>query len=431
MTGIGFRCYWVLLLFFSGVYGLYAQEADVESSALDTGDSAFVLAPGSELYNEVLQIRVVSPKAGSKSSIGSGFQVSDDGLIITNYHVVSGFVQAPNKRKIEYMTHIGESGELELLDFDVINDLAVLRVEEPWEKTFTISPRPLIKGEVVYALGNPYDLGITQVSGPNNGLVDHNYVDKIFFSGSLNPGMSGGPAINKAGEVVGVNVATAGNQISFLVPALAVTKLLERNASLVAENYDAEITTQIKAWQAERIKSLLEEPWAKKDFAGREFPDEIRDDFQCWGGANDEAVDPVVSAISKTCQSKDQIYLSPQLSAGHFHMSFRHEKSERLNGLQFANRRGASMWPNNLSRFKDSTNYRCHADFVKDNQEHDLLTRVTTCVRAFRRFSGLYDSLLLVEQMNNENSWSSHLSISAMTKDQVQALNNKFTEALR
>ena len=46
----------------------------------------------SSQYERVFQIRVVSPDAGSKSAIGSGFQVTADGLLITNYHVVSDYI---------------------------------------------------------------------------------------------------------------------------------------------------------------------------------------------------------------------------------------------------------------------------------------------------------------------------------------------------
>ena len=50
----------------------------------------------------------------------------------------------------------------------------------------------------------------------------------ILFSGSLNPGMSGGPTLNEQGSVIGVNVATSGNEISFLVPAQYLAIILER-----------------------------------------------------------------------------------------------------------------------------------------------------------------------------------------------------------
>ena len=150
-------------------------------------------------YDLIYQIRVVARNAGSKSSIGSGFQVSEDGLIVTNYHVVSMAVDSPVTHRIEYLDQAGNSGELSLLDFDVVNDLAVLRHPAPPARHFEISDltsaEPLLplaagslaKGEMIYALGNPHDLGITLKLGAYNGIVEHSYNSQILFSGSLNP----------------------------------------------------------------------------------------------------------------------------------------------------------------------------------------------------------------------------------------------------
>ena len=72
------------------------------------------------------------------------------------------------------------------------------------------------------------------VPGPTNGLVEHSYEDRLLFSGSLNPGMSGGPSLNSQGDVIGVNVATAGSQLSFLVPVKKVKRMLAKNRVLDA-----------------------------------------------------------------------------------------------------------------------------------------------------------------------------------------------------
>ena len=75
-------------------------------------------------------------------------------------------------------------------------------------------------------MGNPLDLGMTILPGTYNGIAGGSFYDRIHFSGSINPGMSGGPVINRNGQVVGINVATAGNQVSFLVPVHKVMDLL-------------------------------------------------------------------------------------------------------------------------------------------------------------------------------------------------------------
>ena len=77
----------------------------------------------------ILQIRIIDITSGSKSAIGSGFVVNDSGLIATNYHVVQMAASKPEQYRIEYLSADGAAGSLNLVDVDVINDLAL--VQEP------------------------------------------------------------------------------------------------------------------------------------------------------------------------------------------------------------------------------------------------------------------------------------------------------------
>ena len=381
-----------------------------------------------EYYNQVYQIRVISPQAGSKSSIGSGFQVSKDGLVITNYHVVSSFVQSPETHEIEYQSHTGQKGKLSLLDFDVVNDLALLRHSNPSDNYLEFAETPLKKGETVYALGNPRDYGTSLVRGPNNGMVEHSYDDQILFSGSLNPGMSGGPALNADGKVVGVNVATAGSQLSFLVPADKARQLVANEREVFSADFQDEISRQIKLWQRPRVQELIEQDWAAEPFAGYRLFGEIRKDFQCWGYTNDESEVRHVENASKSCRAGNSLYLDTNLQAGELYFSFAHSRSLTLTASQFAANITPLMSANNESSFEYSTNYQCHVDFVGGKTEEPNYNRVTTCIRAFKKLPGLFDSLLLVERVAAKQKLVTHLSVSAIEQDQIQQLNRKFLE---
>jgi serine protease Do len=381
-----------------------------------------------DYYDQVYQIRVVSPKAGSKSSIGSGFQVSSDGLIVTNYHVVSSFVQAPNNHKIEYQSHTGRKGDLELLDFDVVNDLAVLRHSSPSVKFLDFSDTMLNKGETVYALGNPRDYGTSLVKGPNNGMVEHSYNEQILFSGSLNPGMSGGPAVNALGQVVGVNVATAGSQLSFLVPANNARQLVKAGRTVAQDDYQNEIARQIKQWQRPRIQQLLDQDWPVEQFAGLRLFGEIRKDFQCWGQTNESNKERNIASVSKSCRAANSLYLDSSLSAGELYFSFDHASSVTLGDLQFTSAIRPWMSADNNSNYENSSNYRCHVDFLDGNQTSQQFVRATTCIRSFKKLVGLYDSLLMIERIDGLQQFATHLSVSALEADQISLLNRKFIE---
>src|SRR3982751_3128280 len=170
----------------------------------------------------IMQIRTLLSAAGRQSTIGSGFAVSADGYVITNYHVVSRFALDPRTYRLEFLAPDGSKGPLQLLAFDIAHDLAVVRMAKSGIPFMEFDARALSgtlpKGERIYAMGNPLDLGFTIVEGTYNGLVDKSYDERIHFSGSINPGMSGGPVAASDGSVVGVNVAKRldGEQVGFL-----------------------------------------------------------------------------------------------------------------------------------------------------------------------------------------------------------------------
>ena len=130
--------------------------------------------------------------------------------------MISGFARYPQKYRIEFLDNKGGKGNLSLESVDVINDLALVKRELETEiPYFKIAAKAPSKGEELYSLGNPHDLGMIVVPGTYNGLKKNAFNDRIHFTGSVNSGMSGGPVVNHKAEVVGVNVATSGNQIGF------------------------------------------------------------------------------------------------------------------------------------------------------------------------------------------------------------------------
>ena len=113
----------------------------------------------------LLQIRTLVADAGRQTSIGSGFLVAADGLAITNYHVVSQVALEPKTYRLEYAAADGGRGDVTLLGIDLPNDLAVIRLDKRDAPFFAFDEaamtRGLPKGERLYSMGNPLDLGFT------------------------------------------------------------------------------------------------------------------------------------------------------------------------------------------------------------------------------------------------------------------------------
>ncbi len=165
-----------------------------------------------------------------EGSLGSGFVISADGLIITNNHVIE------NADEIDINFHDGRVLTAELIGRDADTDLAVLKVKSP-------TPLPFVDladsdkaevGDWVIAIGNPFGFGGSVsagiISARNRDLNSGRSDDFIQTDAAINRGNSGGPLFNLGGEVVGVNTAiispTGGSVgIGFSVPANLVKRI--------------------------------------------------------------------------------------------------------------------------------------------------------------------------------------------------------------
>ena len=174
---------------------------------------------------------------------GSGFVVSKDGYIATNAHVVEGATDVKVK--------IGDGEELsaEVVGSDASTDVALLKVDPGAQQltplTFADSSQ-LDVGDATYAIGNPYGLDRTlttgvvsalqrQITAPNGYSIDN----VVQTDAALNPGNSGGPLLDGAGRVIGINSQiesssngsgeTGGNVgIGFAVPSNTVKQVVEQ-----------------------------------------------------------------------------------------------------------------------------------------------------------------------------------------------------------
>ena len=141
-------------------------------------------------------------------SSGSGFIVSEDGYVITNYHVVEG------AEKLTVTTHLAEEYEAQLIGHDELNDVALLKVEATGLDAVAIgSSDDLIVGDQVVAIGNPLgELTSTQTVGYISGkdrsvATDGSIINMLQTDAAINSGNSGGPLFNMKGEVVGITTA--------------------------------------------------------------------------------------------------------------------------------------------------------------------------------------------------------------------------------
>ena len=258
-----------------------------------------------DFKQSILQIRVIDITSGSKSAIGSGFVIDNAGLIATNYHVVEQEVSQPDKYRVEFLTDANQAGELRLVDVDVINDLALLKVTDRELVPLKLATQEPEIGVPVYALGNPLDLGLTLVPGTYNGILQGSYHPRMHFTGSLNPGMSGGATLDASGRVVGINVASAGNQVSFLVPASQLQMLVDEYYERVETKVDmrSRIKQQLMRDQEKKFSELLTVPWESMRLGEADVLKELPPFVKCWGGSNSSDGKSEFLTADRTCRS--------------------------------------------------------------------------------------------------------------------------------
>jgi len=348
----------------------------------------------SNVEKSVYQIRVINKKTRKKSSIGSGFVVTKDNILATNYHVVSEYVNDPDIFSLEYLSTSGEKGPLELVDFDIVHDLAVVKAKKPMGTPLRISYLPE-KGASLYSLGNPMDLGFTIIKGTNNGILSKDEDGNILFSGSLNPGMSGGPTLDEKGNIIGINVATSGNDISFLVPAEYLSTVLERlkaNSFSPVDDRFAHSSGQLRANSMKIVNKILNNKWSGTRIGSFIVPAELDKSMRCWDASRTPKKDDLFRTYFTRCSNEDSIYLSSRLDVGSINYEYMWLETEKLSPARFYRRYekvNNSIIGSHATK-RDVTNFSCHTDFTKF-AENDFKT--TVCRRDYLKYKGLSDML--------------------------------------
>ena len=192
-----------------------------------------------EIYRQcIASVVSITSSSGSGTSTGTGVILSEDGYIVTNYHVIEGGT------RITVLLHDDREFSAWIVGSDPATDLAVLKIEADDLTGATFGDSDVLQvGDSVAAIGDP--LGIEYRGTMTNGIIsainrnmsiDGRLMNLIQTNAALNSGNSGGPLINSHGQVIGINTVKIGaftdkagvEGIGFAIPSATVTDIVNQ-----------------------------------------------------------------------------------------------------------------------------------------------------------------------------------------------------------
>jgi len=221
---------------------LQITQEDIDHAVARTLETRPVPSPAMKAYQAVrasiVRVSASGPTAGDgvgydesmHRATGSGVVIIDRGVILTSLHVVAG------SSRVRVLFEDGLESEAAIISTQPENDLAVLqaqRIPDDLQAATLRSAKHLIEGEHVTAVGFPFGIGPSVSHGVISGLKrqyrspdgTRQLSNLIQFDAAANPGSSGGPLVNAAGEVIGIVTAILGTAdknafsgIAFAVP---------------------------------------------------------------------------------------------------------------------------------------------------------------------------------------------------------------------
>ena len=202
------------------------EPAEVYASVVNSAVSINCSATSTNIFGQTTQ----------SASSGSGFIITEDGYVVTNYHVISG------ASSVQVTLYNGDTYDATVIGGDSDYDVAVLKIEASGLQPVTLGESADVNvGDTVLAIGNPlgeltFSMSSGIVSCVNRAInVEGTPFNMIQVDASINPGNSGGPLMNLYGEVVGIVSAKYSTYSSTTVEGLGFAIPIDDVKSIITD----------------------------------------------------------------------------------------------------------------------------------------------------------------------------------------------------
>lgn len=367
---------------------------------------------------------ILKDKVNEPNVSGSAFYVAPN-LLLTNYHVVSNYIDKPNFYTIfakDAKTH--NEAQVSLVSFDIANDLALLKTNTLKTQYFKINPKVKLKlGEKVYSMGYPLGISLNLIESTVNEQADDKH---YFISTQLSHGMSGGPTFNARGEVIGVNDMVLDNTMnSFLVKSLFIHSLMQKPAL----NLGTDTTKNMEILSSERLHQMedlsvgyfkeAQKPIYYIHQLGKyQIVAERKD------GQNSCSSHTEVSQMKKVtmyCEDKNyrKIYFSDDMNIPTMAYNYGYYRNLDYSQVNFLK--------NIPIHELESTGNCTNAGSIKVNA---IAYQVSMCVSAYAKLDGLYDVYFHASSLEKDSFFVVNLSLYAVSKATSYNVFNQFLKRI-
>lgn len=380
-----------------------------------------------DLAGSIFKVTLEDSRTQQRSSHGSAFFVSSNQLV-TNYHVIASKIFNPER----YDIRVSNGSDTESARIKKISALADLAILEVYSSNLNAVPLKLSKTNPsprtnAFAAGYPGDLEMTISEGYINGISEKSISPRIQFTSALNPGMSGGPTLNNVGEVIGVNVARAGDSIGLLIPSTAVTELIDHqsNEETLLESLSAELI---------RRNDILIDRLSRDELSfsnlGSHKIGSLKNQSDKCKGASDKNPSNEFSFSFVFCELGEEVAHYRDNSFESVGFSFYYLNSEELSPFQF---NGLLLNEYRRMRYRDFggtknqfSDFRCErGNRSKFNKNYDTIL----CARSSKELIGLHDFFLsFVPVEVKEDALMGYMYLEAGTFSQLEKLIPIFEE---
>ena len=405
----------------------WSQDASVKvPPSSQSADAQEIL---SSARASIVQIKGFLGTNTAEAFHGTGFAVTDTGLFVTNYHVIAETVHHPERYRLEFRTPDGTVGKVSVVAIDLRRDLALVQAEghaPPPLRLATATPQ---RGARAYAIGFPLNVGLTITEGISNGKVENTFDPRIHYSGALNPGMSGGPALNDKGEVIGVNVSgyLFSQLVAFLVPIEHASVLSRSATTKTTTDLQKDAVSQMKQ-HSDALMSAFAGSMATQPSAGYILPSKLAPFMECNASGN-VTPDTPVEVTRINCSANVGLLVQSGLTSGSIKFLHVIHTTKKLDQWRFARQLSNLTHASGvLSLRKFVGPFSCKEQIIALN---GFDAGVAVCVRAHRLLHGLFDITARIISLNApDKAFASHLDMQGVDFDDGMNFFTRYIDAM-